>query len=210
MQTAAPLTHACFRLDGVRVTIVGGGKVGQRKARWAAKHQAIVTIIDPQPSYIPEVTWVSEKYRKDHLSLTRLVFACATTLVNDEVVRDAIELGLWVSDASQPERGNFITPAIGEIGSISIAVSTGGASPNLAMQLRDELLAAIDPTAVLLVQVFEKLRPEILATIPDESKRREWFRQFASPEWRARLKDESPEVVLAAMKAVISSEEPLE
>ena len=110
---------------------------------------------------------------------------------------------MLVSDAAVPERGNFTLPAVGRVGGVTVAVSTGGASPRLATRLRDELVAGIDAVLPAWVELLEALRPEILRDIDDPVTRRELFAELASPAWGERLRTESREVVTEAMRGVI-------
>ena len=77
------------------------------------------------------------------------------TATGDETTDAAVSAtararGIWVNAADQPDDCEFILPAVARRGSVMIAVSTDGASPALARELRnviDELLT--DDIAVL-------------------------------------------------------------
>ena len=196
-----------LNLSGSSVLVVGGGAVGRRKAGVAARAGARVRVLDPLPRP-PDfddagVEWVATPYDKAWLAGVTCVFACATAEVNAAVVADALACGLLVSDAALPERGNFTLPAVGRVGGVTVAVSTGGASPRLAARLRDELMAGIDAVLPVWVELLETLRPEILRGIADPLARRELFAELASPAWGERLRAETREVVTQAMREVI-------
>jgi precorrin-2 dehydrogenase / sirohydrochlorin ferrochelatase len=191
------------KLSGRQVIVIGGGAVGQRKARKVLLAGAVVTVIDPVAAPFDGVQWISRCYEKTDIVGAFLIFACAPPHVNDQIVEDSQKLGIWVCDASQPERGDFTLPASGQVGGVSVSVSTGGAAPNLAVQLRDEILAALDPAAVALVNVLEKLRPEILTSSTDEAERKKLLREFCSSVWRERLRHEGADDVLQAMRELI-------
>ena len=196
-----------LNLAASSVLVVGGGAVGRRKAGVAARDGARVRVLDPLPRP-PDfddhgVEWIASAYDKAWLAGVACVFACATAEVNAVVVADALACGLLVSDAAVPERGNFTLPAVGRVGGVTVAVSTGGASPRLAARLRDELVAAIDTVLPIWVELLEALRPEILGDIADPIARRELFAELASPIWGERLRTESKGVVIEAMREVI-------
>jgi len=194
-------------LVGRAVLVVGGGAVGRRKASTVAESGARVRILDPlaRPADFDDarIEWVATPYAKSWLDGVFCVFACATAAVNEVVVAEALERGLLVSDAAVPERGNFTLPAVGRVGGVIVAVSTGGASPKLAARLRDNLVAKIDAVVPVWVELLDTLRPEVLRDIADPVARRELFAELASPTWGERLRTESREVVIEAMRGLI-------
>jgi precorrin-2 dehydrogenase/sirohydrochlorin ferrochelatase len=128
------------------VLVVGGGKVGLRKARKLFEAGAKVLIVDPQPRPVDlqsDIEWKQEAFKVEHLAGVELAFASATVEVNRIVVDACRELGLWVNSASEPERGDFILPATARVDDIQIAVSTGGRSPTRAIEVRNKLVEAI-------------------------------------------------------------------
>ena len=194
-------------LTGVSVLVVGGGAVGRRKARRASEAGAAVRLIDPLPRPTDfdaaGVEWIAASYAKSWLDGVFCVFAAGPAEVNAVVVADCSARGLLVCDAAVPERGNFTLPAVGRVGPISVAVSTGGASPRLAARLRDELVAGIDPAMPAWVELLDALRPEILRDVADPVARRELFAELASSGWGERLRTESREAVAEAMRDLI-------
>jgi precorrin-2 dehydrogenase/sirohydrochlorin ferrochelatase len=59
--------------------------------------------------------------------------------VNELVCADAKRLGVLVNCIAPPSAGNFIVPSLVRRGGISLAISTGGASPAFAKRLRRDL-----------------------------------------------------------------------
>jgi precorrin-2 dehydrogenase/sirohydrochlorin ferrochelatase len=100
------------------VLVVGGGRVGSRKAAAAQAAGATVKVIDPATSPLAiadlsaKVILISEPYRSYHLDGACLVFAAATPEVNTRVVADARARGVWVNSANEPEAGDFIMPSV--------------------------------------------------------------------------------------------------
>ena len=146
-----------LNLAGRVVVVVGGGAVGQRKAAAAREAGAVVRVIDPKPAGAeePGVEWVADVYRATHLVGAGLVFACGPPDVNAQVVADATARGIWVNSATSPSEGDFVLPAAARRGGITLAVSTGGASPALARRIRDKLEAEIDPALVEWVALLD-------------------------------------------------------
>src|SRR5262249_2375994 len=123
-----------LNLTGQRVVVIGGGAVGTRKLAAVLECGAQACVVDPRsPLFLPpEVIHIAERYRAEHLEGAALVFACATPEVNSQVVVDCRERGLWVNSASHPTEGDFTLPAVVRRGALTLAASTGGASPALA------------------------------------------------------------------------------
>ena len=193
-----------LNLSGRLVVIVGGGAVGLRKLSAVVGSGAGVRLIDPQPlpNLPPEVTHLTEAYRAEHLEGASIAFACAAPEVNAQVVADCRARGVWVNAASAPEAGDFQLPAVVRRGELTLAVSTGGASPALARRIREKLEAEFDELFAEWVRVLAEVRRDVLATVADEARRRELLDSFAEWHWLARLRAEGADAVLEAMRAV--------
>lgn len=179
-------------LTGRTVLVVGGGPVGRRKAVAALEAGGAVTVVDPAPPpHGWAGGWLVDEYRADHLDDVWLVFACGPPEVNARVVADATVRRVWACDAGTPWRGGFTVPAAGRVGRLSVAVSTGGASPGLARTLCDELAARLTPADVMWADLLAELRPRSTA---------EQRRVLADPAWRARVAVEGIDAVRVAVE----------
>ncbi len=126
--------------------LVGGGIVALRKAEWLLGCGARIEVV--APVFVPEF---------DSLDAARVVrrigtygagqdlrpylLAIAATddvAVNQAVADDANRAGIPVNVVDDPIRCTFIVPATVARGMLRIAVATGGGSPVLARQLREE------------------------------------------------------------------------
>jgi precorrin-2 dehydrogenase/sirohydrochlorin ferrochelatase len=191
------------------VIVVGGGAVGLRKLDAILDSGAAVRLIDPRPlPNLPAgVTHIAEAYRVEHLDGAALAFACATPEVNAAVVADCRERGVWVNTATSPAEGDFALPAVVRRGELTLAVSTGGASPALARRIREKLEAEFDAAFAEWVRLLAEVRIEVLAKIVDENRRRELLDGFADWSWLTRLRTEGADAVRAAMLQMTNDEE---
>ncbi len=160
-----------LELSGRPVLVVGLGAVGSRKALNLAAAGARVIGVDPIAVAIDGVDCRAEAYRAEHLFGMALVFAAATPTVNQQVVADAKAAGIWVNAADDPSGGDFTVPAVGRDGGVTLTVSTSGASPALAVALRDRALETLAPGAGGLAALFAELRPHVLARLAGSSRR---------------------------------------
>jgi precorrin-2 dehydrogenase/sirohydrochlorin ferrochelatase len=194
-------------LTGRLVLVVGGGPVGRRKAQVARAGGARVRVVclEARPAELSEdgVEWLVAPYGPEHLEGACLAFAAASAEVNARVARDAKGRGVWVNVASDPSSGDFVLPAVLRRGALTVAVSTGGAAPALARQLRNHLAGALDHHLADWATLLAELRPVVLEAVPDEGERRVVFSGLAAWPWLERLRAEGVEAVRQAMRDAI-------
>jgi precorrin-2 dehydrogenase/sirohydrochlorin ferrochelatase len=193
-------------VKGKLALVVGGGKVGRRKANAVLTHGGRVRLVcleaRPLNADNNDLEWQQCEYSASHLENVTLVFAAGTPEVNARVAKDARERGLWVNVASDSERSDFHTGAALTRGELVIAVSTGGAAPLLARRLRDRFEDQLDEAYATWVSLLTEMRP-IVRQCPQE-KRRELFEHLAREEWLDRIRVEGVDAVRSAMRALLA------
>jgi len=130
------------------VLVVGGGRIGARKAAGLAAAGARVRLVATAVSGHVARDDLSEVHERafldEDLEGVRLVVTATGDAPIDAAVSAAARArGIWTNAADQPVDCEFILPAVARRGRVTIAVSTDGASPALARELRnviDELL----------------------------------------------------------------------
>lgn len=137
-----------WKLSGKKCLIVGGGHVAERKVKSLLEAGAHVTVVSP--ALTDQLTiWNTTGMLKARMGLYEssdikedYVLAIAATndpAVNAQVVRDARAYGVPIISVDDPEAGDFIVPAVLRRGRLVMAISTSGASPVAATQIRDQL-----------------------------------------------------------------------
>lgn len=98
-------------------------------------------------------------YRSPEAAEYRLVIAATgVPEVDRAVFADADAAGVWVNSANDTEQCTFLLPAVHREGTVTVAVSTGGASPALARWLRNELASIVDPDISVLAALLDEAR----------------------------------------------------
>jgi siroheme synthase-like protein len=111
----------------------------------------------------------------DLLGASLLIAATDDSALNARIVGQARELGIWANAVDDPACSDFIAPAMLERGDLTIAISTGGASPALAAALRRRLEAQFGDEYGRLVETFGALRDQVKASLPDPAARGQFW-----------------------------------
>jgi siroheme synthase-like protein len=112
----------------------------------------------------PVAEVIERPFQADDVIGRRLVLT-ATDLpaVERAVAAAARRHNVWVNAADRPDECDFILPAIARAGRVSAAVSTDGASPALAIWLRDRIAAMLDDRVAEAADELARRRAEIKA-----------------------------------------------
>ncbi len=113
------------------------------------------------------ISCVQRSYQQGDLEGAFLVIAATNeNCVNQAVWAEAMQSGCLINVVDDPAHSNFILPAVLHRAEMSLAISTGGASPALARRLRDRLEGIIGPEYGTLTELMAELRPELMANFP--------------------------------------------
>ncbi len=136
---------AYLNIAGRRAVVVGGGEVAERKTAQLLASGANVTLVSPDAT--PElerlasdgrVRWIRRAYASGDLAGAWLAIAATDdTEVHHSVGAEAEREKTLLNVVDVPDLCGFIAPAIVQRGPVTVAVSTGGASPALARKIRE-------------------------------------------------------------------------
>ncbi len=173
---------ACLDLEGRSCLVVGGGKVALEKAEGLLACGAAVTVVAPEIGHelraLP-VELHERPFEDADLDGRALVIAATSEpAVNVHVSEEAERRGLLCNVADEPALCNFILPAIHREGPITIAVSTGGASPALAQWIRARIAELIGPEHAQIAHQLRGLRPWAKRNLPTYEDRRDYFQRL--------------------------------
>ncbi len=165
-------TYPIFAIvTGRPVLVVGGGAVGERKVQDLVAAGARVTVVSRE--FTPAlremaaqgiiVALAGDFQPAQVTGMALVVGATDDPEVNAAVSRAAQEANIWVNIVDAPELCTFIVPAQVKRGDLTLAVSTGGASPALARRLRETLERAFGPEYGPYLDLLRAVRERLLA-----------------------------------------------
>ncbi len=136
-----------LNLTGRRCVIIGGGQVAEGKVSKLLDSGAKIIVISPDATQgirdyadSGQIEYSLRKYQEGDLNGAFLVVAATNDrVVNQEIFEEAEKSGILLNAVDDMPRCSFIAPSIVEKGPITVAISTGGASPALARKLREKL-----------------------------------------------------------------------
>lgn len=184
---------AFLNLQGKKAVIVGGGSVAERKALSLLKAGASITIVSPtitkrllRAKERGLIHHIERTYRRGDLRGSFIVIAATDSpSVNTAVAKEAPSL---VNVVDVPEQSTFIAPSVIQRGPLTIAISTGGASPALAKTIRKELEEVIGPEVGEYLKFVSSLRKKALVYISNRKKREQFLKNLASEKTRQELR----------------------
>ena len=174
-----------LRVRDARILLVGGGQVATRKARLLVQAGACLTVVAPAIEEELQAllassggTWHNVQYSASALAGAVLVVAATPVRqVNQQVYQDASAQRLPVNVVDAPDLCSFIFPAIVERTPLTIAISSGGASPVLVRQLRRKIEAMVPAAYGRLALFAGRLRGVVKQALPAAGARRLFWEQ---------------------------------
>jgi precorrin-2 dehydrogenase/sirohydrochlorin ferrochelatase len=153
-------------LGSVRCTVIGGGRVAERKTRALLDGGASPRVISP--TLTPDLqSWAHEgrlehlarTYRQGDLQGSFLVIAATNDpAANQQIAAEAASLSILANVADNPDAGDFHTVATVRQGEIMLGIWSGGHSPSLTAFLKRELEGFLGPQYARLLDVLRELR----------------------------------------------------
>ena len=163
--------------------VIGGGSVANRKVKSLLKSGASVTLVSPEVTDqiqhlgdTGQIKILPREYQSSDLSNTFLVIAATNnTAINNSIAEQANDENILVNVADNPDLGSFIFPSVVDRSPVTVAISTGGASPVFARQLRMRLDSLIPQSSGALASITEEYRDKVKQTFSQIEHRKEFW-----------------------------------
>ncbi len=180
------MTHYPVFLDltGRLVVVVGGGTIAQGKIEGLLTAGACVQIIAPTltlelQTLVREgrVDYTARPYAAGDLAGADLAISATNDrAVNAQVWQDATAAHIWVNVVDDPPHCTFIAPSVARRGDLTVAVSTGGKAPVLAVRVREQIEALLGDEHAQFLELAGRLRAPIAERYPNFAERKRlWY-----------------------------------
>ena len=170
--------------------VVGGGEVALRKSRLLVKTGAKVIVVAPHikqglADLVLNASSPGELNRREYLSsdlsnATLVVVATDDAELNKLVSTQAQAQKIPVNVADQPELCSFIFPSILDRSPVVVAISSSGASPVLARQLRARLETLIPAGYGKLAELLGQFREPVKKRFKTLGQRRTFWEKVTN------------------------------
>ncbi len=170
----------------LKVLLIGAGEVASRKLDLLTRTEAVIYVIASEIS--AEVQVYADKGRisvfersaeeEDIQGIDLLYMATADGVLNTKLAGVAKRRGIWVNVVDCPELCRFITPSIVDRGRLQVAISTAGAAPVFARELRSRLESWLPGSLTGLFDFVADRRQEVQQKLPVFKQRKLFWEHF--------------------------------
>jgi precorrin-2 dehydrogenase/sirohydrochlorin ferrochelatase len=173
--------RACF--------VIGGSVTAEEKVQGLVAAGARVTVISPdltpglaELAVEAKVDSIARRYRRGDLRTAFLVIVVAqSAAVVQAVWEETRGRNVLVNTLDDVPHCDFIAPAIVRRGDLTVAISTGGKAPVMAVRLRQKLERELGAEHARFLELAGRLRAPLARRWPDfETRRTLWYRLIDS------------------------------
>jgi precorrin-2 dehydrogenase / sirohydrochlorin ferrochelatase len=178
-------------LEGQNVLVVGGGRVAERKIRSLLPTGANILVVSPT---VTDKIRMLAKQKRILLQLREyqssdcdncffVIAATNQALINLQIYEDAQRRKQWINVVDQPSLCNFTVPSVFKRGKLTISISTEGASPSLAKQIRNDLESQFGDEYALLLEITQEIRAKLQWEMDDTQTRYHLMKELINDRW---------------------------
>ncbi|MCL1075199.1 siroheme synthase [Shewanella dokdonensis] len=172
--------------SNLSVLLVGAGEVASRKLDLLARSEAEIHVIAPQ--VCDAITAYADRGRimlscrtvtaADLQEADLVYIATADRQLNQQLAELARAEGAMVNVVDDPDNCDFITPSLVDRGQLVVAISTNGAAPVFAKDIRGKLEALLPSSLAPLMDFIADKRAEVQQQLPNAHQRRRFWERF--------------------------------
>jgi precorrin-2 dehydrogenase / sirohydrochlorin ferrochelatase len=169
-------------LTGKKCLVIGEGYEVPGKVQAlvdaGANTQYVHPVADPRIEALAQAGLLQWHRRGFQVSdLDECFLAISDQDENSEVFRLCEQRRILCNSVDDPGNCRFSFGSVHRQGDLTIAISTNGLAPAVAVRLKERFQNEIGPEYGALLSILKEVRPEITTRIPEFAKRRElWYR----------------------------------
>jgi siroheme synthase-like protein len=170
-------------LENKRCVVIGGGHEAERKVDGLLECDAQVAVISQHiTSQLQEwvdggqIEWLARNYQPGDLAGAFLVIAeNASAAISTQIWEEG--QGALVNVMDDVPHCNFIAGSVLRQGPLTIAISTNGSAPALAVRMRQKMQKEFGPEYGAFLELMQELRQPLAEQYPDFQQRKDmWYR----------------------------------
>jgi siroheme synthase-like protein len=172
-------------LRGRACIVIGGGTIATGKVEGLLEAGSAVTVIAPTLS--PALAALAQAGRVCHLARAYqpgdlagallVVGATDDRAANAAAWAEATERHVLFNAVDDVTHCSFIAPSIVRQGDLTVAISTAGKAPALAVRLKERLADELGPEYARFLELAGELRERLAEAVPDfEARKALWYR----------------------------------
>ncbi|MFC7686766.1 NAD(P)-binding protein [Ureibacillus sp. GCM10028918] len=180
-----------LNLENKRVLIVGGGEIATKKTNMLLGQNAQIVIISPALtntlhtySVNGEIQWLKREFEITDTRDAFLVIAATNDREVNATIRENCFDNQLVNVVDSPDDSNFYNVAYLERGKLKIAISTEGASPLLAKQIKSDLNEFFDESYEDYLNFLLVAREKIKLLVSDEERKYKLLQELLEEKFR--------------------------
>jgi siroheme synthase-like protein len=197
-------------LAGRACVVIGGGPIAEGKVVGLLEVGARLTVVAPELT--PPLAELDRRGRFERRSRTYrpgdlkgaflAVAATDSRAVHERVAAEAKRRNVLLNVVDDVPLCQFIAPSVARRGDLTVAVSTGGKAPVLAVRLRQEIERLLRPEHARFLEIAATLRQPLASRYPDFAERRDLWYRLVDSDVLERLGKGDEEGAWAAIQAV--------
>ena len=174
-----------LNLVGRKAVVIGGGQIAQGKVENLLTAEACVFVVAPTLTAALQrlrdelrISHIAREYQEGDLRGAFIaISATDDRQTNARVWQEALEGNILMNVVDDTPHCNFIAPSILRRGDLTVAISTSGKAPAVAVRLREQLEHMIGPEYAQFLTLAGQARAPLLARTPDfEARKALWYR----------------------------------
>ena len=199
-------------LEGKHSVVVGGGREAERKIEGLVECDAAVTVIAPRVTDRirtladeGKLTWIDREFLDSDLRGVFLVIASEQdSETNNRIWTVAQREGTLANVMDDVDHCNFIAGSVVRQGDLTIAISTNGCAPALAVRLKQRLQRELGSEYGAFLEMMSELRESLARRYPDFEQRRAVWYELVDSEIIDRLREGSHDLARVRIEQLIA------